>query len=130
MSDFLSDHIIVIPVTVPIPEPKPEPVKVGTIFDAAWGYDQTNVDFYEVVSISKSGQSVMLQEIGAHRQTDGDGPHERVVPDRRVKTGKPFRRKLHTGGGLREPGVSINSYTWASPWDGTPRHQTGIGWGH
>jgi hypothetical protein len=105
-----------------------EPVKAGTMFSASWGYDQTNVDFYEVVSISKSGLSVMLQEVGQHRQTDGQGPHDRVVPDRRDKKGKPFRRKLHVW--PSGCGVSINSYTWASPWDGTPRSQTGIGWGH
>jgi hypothetical protein len=130
VSDFLSEHVIIIPVNVvvPEPEPEPEPVKAGSIFSASWGYDQTNVDFYEVVKVSPSGKTVTLQEVGQHRQTSGHEPSDRVVPDRTIKKGQPFRRKLHvwpTG-----CAVSITSYSWASPWDGSPRHQTGQGWGH
>lgn len=38
-------------------------VKVGDIFYSSWGYDQTNVDFYQVVAINKS--MATLREIGA-----------------------------------------------------------------
>jgi hypothetical protein len=37
--------------------------KVGTVFVRSWGYDQTNVDFYEVVSISASGKTGKAREI-------------------------------------------------------------------
>lgn len=39
-----------------------EAVKIGDVFSASWGYDQTNVDYYEVVG--KRGSMVDLREIG------------------------------------------------------------------
>ena len=30
----------------------PENIKVGTILYESWGYDQTNIDFYQVVRVS------------------------------------------------------------------------------
>jgi hypothetical protein len=40
-------------------------IKPGTVFSNSWGYDQTNVDFYEVVSVSASGKSVKIRKCGA-----------------------------------------------------------------
>lgn len=106
-------------------------VKVGTIFDSSWGYDQTNIDFYEVVkyTVGKTGiEWVTVQKIGQHLQGTEHGGHERVTPDRRRKIGEPFRRKLQR---FRSgAGFSPESYTWASLWSGEPRYQTALGWGH
>lgn len=38
-------------------------VEIGDIFEGSWGYDQTNVDFYEVVGFTPSGKSVRLRPI-------------------------------------------------------------------
>ena len=38
---------------------------IGKIFYSSWGYEQTNIDFYEVVEVSKSGKSLTLQQIGS-----------------------------------------------------------------
>jgi hypothetical protein len=47
-----------------ITTPKPlRPVAVGDIFEMSWGYDQTNVNYFEVTRLSKSG--VFVREIGA-----------------------------------------------------------------
>lgn len=104
-------------------------VREGTIFESSWGYDQTNIDFYEVVSVAKSGKSVVLQQVGSHRQDEFDRPQVRVVPNRLRKVGDPFRRKLHDGY-RGEAWISITSYSGASIWDGTPGRETGAGWGH
>ncbi|MGG5373488.1 hypothetical protein [Enterococcus sp. AZ196] len=40
-------------------------LKVGTILYERWGYDQTNIDFYEVVKISD--KSIWLKEIEASK---------------------------------------------------------------
>ncbi len=40
-----------------------KPPKVGDIFATSWGYDQTNVEFYEIVKVSKTGKSVTAHEI-------------------------------------------------------------------
>ena len=36
-------------------------VKVGDVFEASWGYDQTNVDFFQVVA--KTGKSVRIKQV-------------------------------------------------------------------
>ena len=36
-------------------------IKIGTIFECDWGYDQTNVDFYQVVR--RTAKSVWIREI-------------------------------------------------------------------
>ena len=55
------------------------PVAVGDVFIESWGYDQTNVDYFEVVSITKSGKSCKVLPIGA--KTVGEGHATRLVPD-------------------------------------------------
>jgi len=37
-------------------------VKVGDVFYTSWGYDQTNVDFYVVLSVTPSGKTAKLQK--------------------------------------------------------------------
>lgn len=50
---------------------KPHGVKVGDVFSASWGYDQTNVDYYEVVElVGKRG--VKIREIGSESVSVGD----------------------------------------------------------
>ena len=44
-------------------ESQPQPVKIGDIFEMSWGYDQTNVDYFQVVSLTPRG--VYVREIGA-----------------------------------------------------------------
>ncbi|EMJ2323810.1 hypothetical protein V7L32_004279 [Salmonella enterica] len=40
-------------------------VKVGDIFASQWGYEQTNVTFYQVISLHGK-QTVCVREIGAY----------------------------------------------------------------
>ena len=44
-------------------------VKVGDIFYASWGYEQTNIDFYQVVAKSKS--MVTVKELNSTREITG-----------------------------------------------------------
>jgi hypothetical protein len=55
------------------------PVKVGDIFASSWGYDQTNVDFYEVVGVTASGKSVRVVPIGKDT-TYAEGYYTKVTP--------------------------------------------------
>jgi hypothetical protein len=47
-------------------------IKVGEIISNSWGYDQTNVDFYRVVKVSKN--FVWLQKNPGKMVTGGEGP--------------------------------------------------------
>ena len=39
--------------------------KVGDVFHSSWGYDQTNTEYYKIVSISKSGKTCKVVQVGA-----------------------------------------------------------------
>lgn len=106
--------------------PVEEGVKVGDFYCASWGYDQTNIDFYEVVALG--AKSVKVREVAQHR-VEAEGPHDSVVPaaghyigEVETKVLRPCGRK---GGAL-----SFSSYKSAWLWDGTPQYRTASGWGH
>ena len=109
-------------------------VKVGDIFYTSWGYDQTNVDFFRVIRTSKA--SIWVQETGQNTYglhardywtTVSDG--EPLVREFRdydtgevTKTVAPIKvhRIQYDSQGL--PCFTINSYSSAYLWDGTPKH--------
>lgn len=113
-----------------------ESVQVGDIFSGSWGYDQTNIDFFEVVGKTKARIKVVriCSQIVA-----SDGPSDSVVP----VPGKPFQfgfeiregkapkvfTKQVKAGWKGTPGISMD-HSWASLWDGQPERQTASGWGH
>ena len=96
-------------------------VQIGTIFSCSWGYEQTNVDFYEVVKVTKA--SVVVREIGtATESSDGNWTgYARPCPGNFL--GEPMTKRLATGwdGG---PRIKIKSYASAGVWDGQPQRFT------
>lgn len=69
------------------------PFKVGQIYYTSWGYDQTNVDFYEIVEVK--GKQVKIQEIGAKSVQGSEGMMCcSVVPDNRHKEGDPLTKMV------------------------------------
>lgn len=38
-------------------------IKVGDFINTCWGYEQTNVEFYQVISVAKSGKSIVVREV-------------------------------------------------------------------
>lgn len=96
---------------------------VGDILVSSWGYDQTNVDFYEVVSIL--GPSMVgIREIGKKVvKTEQTTDYVVAVPG--SYDGPTLRKKVSPGHRVR-----ITSYASASKWDGKPQYQTAFGYGH
>lgn len=102
-------------------------VAVGDIFVSTWGYDQTNVDFYQVVGMTKT--MVKLREI-AKRLVRGRGePTEYVLPIANKFQGPMIRKKLKSGW-RGQPWVDLTSYSGAGKWDGKEVGQTGSMYGH
>lgn len=92
----------------------------GLILVSSWGYEQTNVDFYEV--IEKIGATmVRIEKIGSQSATDGSAGQssmsDRVVPDPEKRTGEFSKHKAHPDGRIK-----IASYASAYLWDGLPRY--------
>ena len=112
-----------------MPNPVDLGVKVGDIFYSSWGYDQTNVDFYEVVGLT--GASVKVREVAQERlSSDGYGS-DQVVPVPGDYIGEVMTKRIsdarHWSG---TASIKISQSTSAYLWDGTPRRQTSMGWGH
>lgn len=83
-------------------------VKSGDVFKCSWGYDQTNIDYYEVVSVS--GQMATVCEIGAMSETTAWEQGE-SVPSVGHFIGKPFRIKIQKWSMDSEPYFKVNSFS-------------------
>jgi hypothetical protein len=98
-------------------------LKEGDILYSSWGYDQTNIDFYQVTAVGE--KSVKIRQIASKTlSSDGSGS-DKVVAVPNHFTGEPMTKIVRKGNV-----VSIASYANAYPWDGNPKHETSAGWGH
>jgi len=101
----------------------PTLVNVGDIFYTSWGYEQTNIDFYQV--IEKRGHIAIIREIGQNRErTYADGGTCEAVKDHFI--GGPIKKKIQASKYREdqqpEPYFTIASYAHATKWDGKPKH--------
>lgn len=93
-------------------------VPVGTIYRSMWGYEQTNVDYYEVVKAT--AKTATLRQIATETIRAAGQMAEYVVPSPGEYVGEPFRRKVRPG----ESMVSINSVAVAAVWTGSETLKT------
>ena len=102
-------------------------LQVGDILVASWGYDQTNIDYYQVTKLL--GKAIGVREIGKNLlKSDGYGS-DLVTPSPGHFTG-PEMKKIPQGGYGGSAYVKIDSSRSAHKWDGQPDRQTSSGWGH
>lgn len=86
-------------------------VKVGDIFKSSWGYDQTNIDFYEVIAVT--GKSVTVSEIC--QQSEGNGLYLQgvCVPKPGAFRGKPFKKLIQYHSATSGPHIKVCSHRHA-----------------
>lgn len=92
---------------------KPHGIEVGHVFQASWGYDQTNVDWY-IVTALVGRRMVEVVKVGGIASATGMDTGT-TLPNVEHRIGEPFRRILTPHNGLR-----IDSVRHATLWDGTP----------
>lgn len=111
---------------------------LGDVFYSSWGYDQTNIDFYEIVGFTP--KMVRFRRVRSVRVEALEGGHDHVMPafgeffeadgtqygDERAKT---LTRRV-SAGYRGAPWASKLGYGGGSLWDGTPCYETAAGWGH
>ena len=116
-------------------------VAPGDIFYCSWGYDQTNVDYYQVVRVTNSKAEVL--PIGS-TCVEAHGPGgNRVVPNPfyvreydvliDINRGDEKRTKLCTisAGYQGEPSIVLKSgQYWAWKYTGGSNYETDIVYGH
>lgn len=93
-------------------------VPVGAIFVNSWGYEQTNVDFYQVVSTTE--HTVTLRQIrGDYKATGIDRGYSTPVKDAFLKDSLPFKKRVTVYNG--QPYVSFD-FGSGGLWDGKPEY--------
>lgn len=96
-------------------------LKVGDTIYTSWGYDQTNVDFYEIVEVK--GKSVVVCKIGS-KTVESRQNISYVVPSIGTCRGKTSLHRVGEGNS-----VKIGNH-YAHKWEGKPVYETAFGWGH
>lgn len=87
-------------------------METGTILVNRWGYEQTNVDFYQVIKVTE--KTVVIRQIAAEKVKE-ENLIGCVRPVKDNFIGEPMRRKIINAFG--HTFVSLNSYSSASIWD-------------
>jgi hypothetical protein len=85
--------------------------KVGDLFYSSWGYDQTNIDFYQVTAVT--GKSIWLTPIaGQAHYTQTMAGQTKPIPNRFTGEAK---RHLVRFDQNDQPAVRLTSYSYAWP---------------
>lgn len=102
---------------------------VGDVLESSWGYDQTNVDFYQVIAVT--AKSVRIREIGK-RHVSSTRTQDMLVPmiDAFAAEKASTRRVQLSAYDAHRYGCKITDYSSAYLWDGAPARQTGAACGH
>ena len=87
--------------------------EVGLILQGSWGYEQTNVNFFEVTKVI-SPTMVEIEQIGSMTSTEDQSGISSmaayVVPNPDARTGKKSRHKV-VNGSIKSP-VYGQAYVW------------------
>lgn len=111
---------------------QPHTLKVGDILYSSWGYEQTNVDFYQVTKL-KGKNTIEMRQI--QKSFDHGQYSDYVTP---IKDsfctprfeGDTWKTETLTKRVSGNNIVSLNSFSSAWKWDGKPKYQTPLGMGH
>lgn len=113
--------------------------EVGTVWYTSWGYDQTNVEFFEVVR--ETAGSIVLRAIGAEVRdgrlhprpgqyvvdfhlSGNPGTPERIRDEARGYSEKLCRKPRVSRDGYEHRSVRIDDVRYAWPYEGGGCHDT------
>ena len=112
---------------------EPHTLKVGDILYTSWGYDQTNIEFFQVDELVGKNK---LKLVGLGTKTlSGDGFSDKVVPgDRGGNHWTTVKGKVKdvamTKVARSDNTVRMSSFCSAYKWDGQAKYQTDSRAGH
>lgn len=92
----------------------PHTLKIGDILSCSWGYDQTNVDYYQVTRVP-GPHSVEIRKIAANSGPETGFMTAYCTAAKDQFVGEPMIKRASADNCVR-----IASYACASPWDGKP----------
>lgn len=91
---------------------RPHSLAIGAVLVSSWGYEQTNVEFYEVIDVR--GRNVVLRELAKNIEHTGYMTGT-CTPQSGAYVGEPFVRRATHGNT-----VSISSFQPAQIHNGRP----------
>jgi hypothetical protein len=96
-------------------------LKEGDILYTSWGYEQTNIDWYQVIEVKPSGKTVVIREIcGEYKQGEGTATYSgwtTPLKDQFKKDSESLTKRVRQGNVL-----TMTSYSSAFPWDGKRKY--------
>lgn len=97
---------------------KPRKAEVGAVYYTSWGYDQTNIDYYEVVELVGT-KSARVRKIGGMDVSSPDQPYMtgKSIPCAGAYRGEPLLVRF-TGDSFKVDGH------YAHRWNGQPNNWT------
>ena len=98
------------------------PFKLGDIFVNSWGYDQTNIDFYQVVEVKP--KSVVIREIAAKMMPHEEGYSSmsgKVIAVKDSFTGDPILKPIQISYDNSLARIS-SKHGCMTLWDGNPEY--------
>ena len=104
-------------------------VKIGDVFVSSWGYDQTNVCYYQVTDLTPSGKSARLRRIES-MTVEEDPTFEMRVPKLDHFVGSEFTKRIGRNTAFSDPYFRMASFEYAFPWSGEAKYASGPYGGH
>ncbi len=89
-------------------------LKIGDILESSWGYDQTNIDYYQVVKVT--AKTADIRPIGQNSQQTGFMCGT-CTPVKNDFTGEAKTHRVKEGNSIH-----LTSYSSANPWNGRQQY--------
>ena len=97
----------------------PHTLNIGDILVSSWGWEQTNVDFYQVVGL-RGKFVVQLQEIGCESiGCEGSYMSDMVIAKKDHFVGEVFEKRINS-----RNSCNISSCQYARLWDGSKMYRS------
>lgn len=100
----------------------PHDVRIGDIFYSSWGYDQTNIYFYQVIGLKGAKTAIIRRIRGTDEQTGFLSGTTMPVPNSFLAREESQVRRIQMNNG--NPYFKMSSYEYAYPWDGKEKNWT------
>lgn len=94
-------------------------IKVGDIFYNSWGWEQTNINFYQVVRVTRSGKTVYVREVQGITTPNGPMTGTKVPNPGVFRNDAVISKRVdtdHNG----NPTIKFK-YGYGAPYDGEPK---------
>lgn len=96
-------------------------LKVGQFLYASWGYDQTNIDYYQITTTTE--KTVTFQEVTQSGEYNGHFMTGTCSPVRNsFKNNKEYTRPVRVGNYVHFAEYKGDFMKSLTLWDGTPKH--------